>query len=89
MADYKTQLIEKFNKRDVRVGIIGLGYVGLPLAVVFGEAGYKITGIDLDPSKIDAINRGQSYIEDVSTSNVAALVERGLLTATTDFSALL
>ena len=68
------KLIAKFHGRDAHVAIIGLGYVGLPLAVAFAEAGYRVTGIDLDKRKVAAINRGESYIEDVATASVAALV---------------
>ncbi len=70
-------VIGKFNRRDAHVAVIGLGYVGLPLAVSFAEAGYRVTGIDLDARKVDAINRGESYIEDVPSAAVAALVEHG------------
>jgi glycine/D-amino acid oxidase-like deaminating enzyme len=62
MTDYRSELIEKFNKRDAHVAVIGLGYVGLPLAVIFGEAGYRVTGIDVDRRKIEALNKGQSYL---------------------------
>ena len=71
-------VIGKFNRRDAHVAVIGLGYVGLPLAVSFAEAGYRVTGIDLDARKVDAINRGESYIEDVPSAAVAALVQDGL-----------
>lgn len=67
-------ILDKFARRDATVAVIGLGYVGLPLAVVFAEAGYRVVGIDLDSRKVDAINRGESYIEDVPTAAVAALV---------------
>jgi len=67
-------VIGKFNRRDAHVAVVGLGYVGLPLAVSFAEAGYRVTGIDLDARKVDAINRGESYIEDVPSAAVAALV---------------
>ena len=70
----QTTLIDRFARRDAHVAIIGLGYVGLPLAVAFAEAGYRVTGIDLDTRKVDAINRGESYIEDVPAAKVAALV---------------
>jgi UDP-N-acetyl-D-glucosamine dehydrogenase len=70
----KEKLIARFNEREAHVAIIGLGYVGLPLAVAFAQAGYKVTGIDLDQRKVDAINRGESYIEDVPASIVAPLV---------------
>jgi len=88
MSDYKSELLERFRSRDARVAIIGLGYVGLPLAVAFGEAGYHVVGIDMDGRKVDAVRSGESYIEDVSAESVRGLVQRGRLEATTDFSAL-
>ena len=71
----KNQLITKFQLRDAHVAVIGLGYVGLPLAVAFADAGYHVTGIDLDKRKVEAINRGESYIEDVPAATVAALIK--------------
>ena len=79
-------LAEKIASRTARVGIIGLGYVGLPLAVEFAKAGFTVTGIDLVESKVERINAGDSYVQDVSPADVAALVEAGKLKATTDFS---
>jgi UDP-N-acetyl-D-glucosamine dehydrogenase len=79
-------LLEKIKTRNARVGVVGLGYVGLPLAVEFGRAGLSTVGIDLDARKVDAINAGQSYIPDVPTSDVAALHKARRLEATTDFS---
>lgn len=70
----KETLITKFQNRNAHVAVIGLGYVGLPLAVSFAQAGYQVTGIDLDARKVDAINRGESYIEDIPSAEVAALV---------------
>ena len=84
----KAQLIEKLEKKEARMAVLGLGYVGLPLAVVFAEAGFDVIGIDPDASKIDALNKGESYIPDVATEIVAKLVKSGKLKATTDFSAL-
>jgi len=81
-----TQLAEKIGNKTARVGIIGLGYVGLPLAVEFAKAGFTVTGIDLADSKVERINAGDSYIQDISAADVAALVEAGKLRATTDFS---
>jgi UDP-N-acetyl-D-glucosamine dehydrogenase len=81
-------LIEKLHGKEARVAILGLGYVGLPLAVVFGEAGFNVTGIDPDARKVDSLNKGVSYIPDVETDAIAALVKSGNLTATTDFSVL-
>ena len=71
-----------------RVGIIGMGYVGLPLAVEFAKGGFRVDGIDLDASKVKAINAGKSYIADVTSGELAALVEKGTLEATTRFDAL-
>jgi len=79
-------LIEKIENRDAIVGIIGLGYVGLPLAVAFAEAGFHVIGIDLDERKVQAINHHDSYIEDVSSETLQRL--GASISATTDFSAL-
>jgi UDP-N-acetyl-D-glucosamine dehydrogenase len=70
------------------VAILGLGYVGLPLAAVFAEAGYHVIGIDPDSRKVDSLCRGESHIQDVSTEQVARLVAAGRLEATTEFAAL-
>jgi UDP-N-acetyl-D-glucosamine dehydrogenase len=67
-----------------RVGIIGLGYVGLPLAVAFAEAGLDVVGLDVDPDKVEAIAAGRSYIDDVSSVSLAALVGAGTIRASTD-----
>ena len=88
MDNSKTRLIEKLASGDAHVAVIGLGYVGLPLAVVFAESGYRVTGIDLDPGKVSAINCGQSYIDDVSQRSVQDLVCQHRLSATSDFSVL-
>ncbi len=77
-------LRQKLADRTARVGVVGLGYVGLPLAVELARAGFKTIGIDLDKRKVDAINRGESYIQDVPTSDVAQFHKAGLLSATTD-----
>jgi UDP-N-acetyl-D-glucosamine dehydrogenase len=81
-------LLHSIRARHARAGVIGLGYVGLPLAVEFARAGYQTTGIDLDSSKVHAINQGRSYIDDVHAADVAQLTSQGRLTATTDFDAL-
>ena len=77
------------NSKKAKICILGLGYVGLPLAVELAEAGVEVVGIYLDKSKIDAINNKKSYIQDVPTSKVKALVEKGMLTATNVYSALM
>jgi UDP-N-acetyl-D-glucosamine dehydrogenase len=76
----------RLTDRTARVGVVGLGYVGLPLAVEFARAGFVATGIDLDQRKVDAVNQGTSYIPDVETAEVARLVAGQMLTATSDFS---
>ena len=80
------ELLNKLNERRAVVGVIGLGYVGLPLAIEFARGGSKVIGFDLDQSRVDTINSGRSYIPDVATDVVAALVERKKLSATNDFS---
>ncbi len=77
-------LLERITARTAKVGVVGLGYVGLPLAVEFGNSGFTVVGIDLDARKVDAINNGESYIQDVPTEAVARLVKAGRLSATTD-----
>ncbi len=84
----KDTLVKKLKDKNAKIAILGLGYVGLPLAVVFGEAGFQVTGVDPDTRKIDALKKGESYIPDVKTEAVAKLVKAGRLTATTDFSVL-
>ena len=84
----KETLIKNLKEKKARIGILGLGYVGLPLAVVFAEAGFRVTGVDPDSRKVDSLNRGVSYIPDVKTEAIEKLVKSGLLTATTDFSVL-
>jgi UDP-N-acetyl-D-glucosamine dehydrogenase len=81
-----TSLLAKIENRTARAGVVGLGYVGLPLAVEFGRAGLTTVGIDLDSRKVDDVNAGRSYIPDVPTADVASLHKAGSLSATTDFS---
>src|ERR1700689_4777080 len=79
-------LEEKIRSRRARVGIVGLGYVGLPLAVEFAKAGFPVTGIDVNTQKVERVNAGDSYIGDISREALSALVKDGKLRATTDFS---
>lgn len=86
--DTKKQLLEKLENKTAKVAVLGLGYVGLPFATVFAEAGFNVIGIDPDVRKIEALQKGESYIQDVPTELVARLVAAGKLESTTDFSAL-
>ena len=81
-------LVQKLKDHSARVAVLGLGYVGLPLAVVFAEAGFEVLGIDPAEGKVQAINHGESYIQDVPTEQVKRLVQAGKLKASSDFSLL-
>ncbi|MBN1503735.1 MAG: nucleotide sugar dehydrogenase [Candidatus Eisenbacteria bacterium] len=82
------RLKARIDKKKSRMAVIGLGYVGLPLAVEFAKAGFRVTGIDTDAAKVDRVNAGASYVQDVQASDLRREVRSGRLTATTDFSAL-
>jgi UDP-N-acetyl-D-glucosamine dehydrogenase len=82
-------LAEKIRSRRARVGVVGLGYVGLPLAVEFAKAGFSVTGIDISEDKARRVNAGDSYIGDIPSSTLGPLIEAGKLRATADFSAAL
>src|SRR5580698_6912430 len=79
-------LEEKIRTRTARVGIIGLGYVGLPLAMEFAKAGFSVTGIDVQESKVDKLNAGESYVQDIPSEVLRSQVEEKRFRATTDFS---
>ena len=82
----KTKLVQKIVNRDIVVGVVGLGYVGLPLAVEKAKAGFKTIGFDVQEEKVNLVNEGHNYIGDVVDSDLKKLVEAGMLSATTDFS---
>lgn len=84
----KNQLLQKIEDRSARVSVIGLGYVGLPLATALAEAGFHVTGLDVSHDKVERLNAGESYIPDIPGEDVKKLVGQGLLDATTDFSVL-
>src|SRR4051794_14011926 len=84
----KDALLRRIDDRTATVGIIGLGYVGLPLAVEFGKAGLKVIGYDVSERVVSLLNRGESHIRDVDAADVAALVASGIFEATTDESRL-
>ena len=79
-------LIKKINNRSAKIGVIGLGYVGLPLAIEFVNAGYEVVGIDTNESKINSIKSGSNYIKDVDDKLLKNAVNDGSLKATTDFN---
>jgi len=83
-----SKIIEDIEKKRARVAVIGLGYVGLPLAVEFANAGFHVCGLDVSRDKVNSINRGENYIDDVPDDLLADLVDRGKLSASTDFSVL-
>src|SRR3972149_4580710 len=80
--------LDDINRRSATVGVIGLGYVGLPLAVEFAKAGFSVVGIDVDSDKVKTLAGGRSYIQDVPHRDIAEAVSSRRFTATTDFSVL-
>ena len=86
MSVLKEQLLEKINNKTAKVGVVGLGYVGLPLAVEKAKAGYETIGFDVQDKKVEMVNNGQNYIGDVVDAELSELTQKGLLRATTDFS---
>ncbi|GMU90934.1 MAG: nucleotide sugar dehydrogenase [Chlorobiota bacterium] len=88
MTDYRTTLLSKIEKKQHIVGIIGLGYVGLPLALEFVSKGIKTIGFDIDDSKIPVLNSGKSYIKHIASERIKSAVDTGLFEATSDFSRL-
>lgn len=80
------KIIEKFNQKQATIGVVGLGYVGLPLAIGFAQNGHRVLGIDVDQFKADEINAGRSYIEHIDGAGIAKYSKSGLLSATIDFS---
>jgi len=81
----KQDLITKLSDKTAVIGILGLGYVGLPLMIRYAEIGYKVLGIDIDQEKVDILNQGKSYIEHISSDLIKTSLEKGF-EATTDFS---
>lgn len=82
----KENLLKKIKNKEIIAGVVGLGYVGLPLAVEKAKAGFKTIGFDVQPSKVDMVNAGHNYIGDVVDDELNALVKNGMLSATSDFS---
>ena len=77
----KKKLLKKIENRQALIGVVGLGYVGLPLGLAFAQAGFEVIGIDVDTSKVEMLNQGRSYIEDVPDSQLQSLVAKGLFRA--------
>ena len=86
MNSYRQELENKIRDRSAKIVILGLGYVGLPLATIFAEAGFSVIGVEPQKSKVDLLMKGESYVQDVPSEKLARLIERGVLQATTDFS---
>jgi UDP-N-acetyl-D-glucosamine dehydrogenase len=84
-----TTLGHKISSHTATIAVIGLGYVGLPLAVALAEAGFRVTGVDVDADRVEAINRGESYLSDISGDALSAQVRRGQLQATADYDCLM
>ena len=80
------ELNKKIQDRTAKIGVIGLGYVGLPLAMEFVQAGFNVIGIDIDENKIDSINQGINYIQDVGDDQLKKAVKESKLNATNDYS---
>ncbi|MCF6269705.1 MAG: nucleotide sugar dehydrogenase [Melioribacteraceae bacterium] len=83
--NYKEKLLKKINDKSFAVGIVGLGYVGLPLGLEFAEKGFNVLGFDLDQKKIDFLEKGETYIKHIPTERISKSVNTGFLKATTDF----
>ena len=87
-TNYEAQLLAKAEARSAILGVIGLGYVGLPLAVELAEAGYQVVGFDVSKRVVDGINAGRSHVQDIPTERLAKLVKAGKISATTDLGRL-
>ena len=85
LMNMKEKLVQKLNNKSATIGVVGLGYVGLPLVLRYAEVGYKVVGLDVDQSKVDLVNGGKSYIKHIASEDVALAVENGFF-ATTDFA---
>ncbi len=82
----KERILARIANREARLGIVGLGYVGLPLAVAFAQEGFTVIGVDVDPGKVSSLSHGESYIEDIPSAVLEPLVKAGLIRATTDYA---
>src|ERR1700732_1697568 len=80
-----SELIDRLNRKTATIGIVGLGYVGLPLMLRYCEVGYKVVGFDIDQIKVDSLQAGKSFIEHISSERIRTALDRGFQ-PTTDFS---
>ena len=85
-VNHQSELLEKLRSREALIGIVGLGYVGLPLCLTYAEVGYRVLGLDIDEAKVDAINQGMSYINHIDGERVVQAMQQQKLEATTDFA---
>ncbi|HHG84633.1 MAG TPA: UDP-N-acetyl-D-glucosamine dehydrogenase, partial [Bacteroidetes bacterium] len=88
LSDVGTALAEKINAKTAVIGIVGLGYVGLPIGLEYAKKGFTVLGVDVSEEKVDMLNRGENYNEDLADAAIAEAAEKGLLSATTDFARL-
>lgn len=88
MSGNYNRILTKIERKEARIGVVGMGYVGLPIALRFCEEGFKVTGIDVDRTKVDAIKAGNSYIRHISGEKIKGFVDRGSLTASSDMAQL-
>src|SRR5579863_7153247 len=86
LAEPGTRLVNSLQNKTATVGVVGLGYVGLPLANLFHEKGFQVVGFDIDKSKVNSLNAGRSYIGHIPSSRIADLVGNDRFIPTTDFS---
>src|ERR1700674_3145755 len=84
-AAYREQLLEKLNQKSATIAVVGLGYVGLPLACALAEAGHRVEGIDLSIEKVEGVNEGRSHVEDVPPSQIKRLVQERRFHATSGY----
>ena len=86
MSNLKSRLLDKIHSKNAVIGVVGLGYVGLPLVLRFAEAGYRVLGFDIDARKVELLKAGKSYIEHIPSQKIAETLADGF-DCTTDFDA--
>src|ERR1041385_5867213 len=86
--DILTRFQDRVKQRTAKVGVVGMGYVGLPIALLFAKKGFETTGFDIDPAKIESLRQGTSYIKHIPDAEIAHEIERNQFRPTVDFSLL-